>query len=473
MTETRSTKRAFLASVVALMLCIAMLLGTTYAWFTDSVTSGRNMIQSGNLDVTLEYKTAWNDEWTPVDKDTKIFNEEGQYEPGYTEVVFLRVANAGSLALKYNLKVNVLEETGSINVNGEDFKLSDYLAIGTYVQDEYSSGANYADILMPVMFGTREAAVASVNPVTLSESNCVVSSDVPVLPGEDTAQVVAVVLTMPTTVGNEANHATDADAPTIEFGIDLVATQYTHEADCFDNQYDKDAEYPTVVSNQKDLEAALKAGDGNVQLSAGTYTFPAAALSEGDTLICDGAVFEGKSSLDVNGATVVGATFSNESGNAVGGTVDGTFEDCTFEGSNGLRYCYVGDTAVFNNCVFSGDVYGAHFDGGSNPLVFNDCTFSGFNAFAGEIPKLTLNNCTFKANGKSGYNGANLWGETELNNCTFVFDGTAGTEWLHACGVGKPVTLTNCTINDGTTTRAITTADEYFGARDNCEIIIK
>ena len=51
----KSTKRSLLLSVLSLMLCITMLLGTTYAWFTDSVTSGKNKIVAGNLDVELTH----------------------------------------------------------------------------------------------------------------------------------------------------------------------------------------------------------------------------------------------------------------------------------------------------------------------------------------------------------------------------------------------------------------------------------
>jgi len=271
MTNSKSTKRALLTSSISLLLCFAMLLGTTFAWFTDSATTARNVIQSGNLDVVLEYKTDWDDKWTPVGEDTKLFKEGALYEPGYTEVVFLRVSNAGSLALKYNLNVNVYGETTSINVANETFSLKDYLEIGYYVQDEMSSGFNYADVLMPTMFGTREAALSSVSTKKLSADTGIVPADAPVLAGTDTAQVAAIVLTMPETVGNEANHKTGVAAPTIDLGVTLVATQFTHENDSFGNQYDKNADYPTVinydhkVNNLAELKSAFEAG-GNILL---------------------------------------------------------------------------------------------------------------------------------------------------------------------------------------------------------------
>ena len=71
MTNTKNTKRALLSSVLALFLCFAMLLGTTFAWFTDSVTSANNIIKSGNLDIELDY---WDgDSWETVEGTDSLF----------------------------------------------------------------------------------------------------------------------------------------------------------------------------------------------------------------------------------------------------------------------------------------------------------------------------------------------------------------------------------------------------------------
>ena len=113
---------------------------------------------------------------------------------------------------------------------------------------------------------------------------------------------------------------------------------------------------------------------------------------------------------------------------------------------------------MFENCVFSGSLYGVHFDGGANDIKFIDCTFSGFNTFGGAVTQLTLENCTFVSNGISGYNGVNLWGNTTMIGCTFIFDGTI-TEWVDLCGDDKTGTFTNCVISDGTTERALVLAD--------------
>ena len=222
-----------------------------------------------------------------------------------------------------------------------------------------------------------------------------------------------------------------------------------------------------TVEDNDDLSGALTDSADTVYVPEGSYTFPSSALSAGDTLICaEGTVFEGANSLNVKGATVIGGTFSNSSGNAVSGSVNGTFKGCTFTGYNGLRGCYAGETVVFEDCVFDGSLYGLHFDGGANDAIFRNCTFSGFNAMGSALTKLTMENCTFVANGKSGYNGINLWGSTEMKNCTFVFDGTAGTEWVHARGTGKTYTFTDCVVTDGVNERSVAT-EFYDNGTDN------
>ncbi len=204
------------------------------------------------------------------------------------------------------------------------------------------------------------------------------------------------------------------------------------------------------AANLSDVLAAAKESEATVvvNLAEGTYKFP--ALSANVVLNCaEGTVFEGNSKANINGATVIGAKFSNPSGTAVDQTINGTFKDCVFEGVNALRWCYAGETAVFENCVFSGSTYGVHFDGGANDVLFKNCTFSGFNAFASATTLVTFDGCKFVANGKSGYNGANLWGSTKMINTEFVFDGKAANEWIDCIDENKTYEFANCTLNGG------------------------
>lgn len=218
-----------------------------------------------------------------------------------------------------------------------------------------------------------------------------------------------------------------------------------------------------VVYNLTGLENAVKSANTTVYLAAGEYgSLSLSNVAEGVTIECVGnVVFTNQSSLNLNGATLIGATFANEENRkdgaiiSVRGTVNGTFKNCTFAGKDALRWCYAGETVVFENCVFDGETYGAHFDGGANAVTFRDCTFSGFNTLGGQITLLTLENCTFKATGKSSWNGINLWGATKLTNCEFTFDGTAASEWVDAVTYkddAKSYEFVKCTVNGKTLT---------------------
>ena len=187
-----------------------------------------------------------------------------------------------------------------------------------------------------------------------------------------------------------------------------------------------------------------------VLVGAGDYTFPS-NLSSGVVLNCEeGTVFEGKSGLNVKGATVVGATFSNVGDTAVGGTVNGTFKDCTFEGAETLRWCYVsaGETVVFENCVINTTFRGIHFDEMNGTAIFKNCEINGFNAYSG-TGHIYFEGCTFGCD-ESRYNGLNIYSNTTLTNCTFNY--TSGkTNFIDMEGTEKTLTINGCVAYlDGT-----------------------
>ena len=228
MTSSKSTKRALISSALALLMCVAMLIGTTFAWFTDTASTAVNKIQAGNLDVQLEYSKDFT-EWKKVNDTTKVFEDSTLWEPGRTEVVYLRVTNAGTLALKYTLGIyNLYNSTGK-NVLGNKYSLSDYVKLGVAEAD-----AAYAD---------RAAAISAVQDSAKTLNSIgdtgVVGADL----ATNTTKVYAMVLYMPTEVGNEANPKNNDPywAAKVSFGISVNATQAMSESDSFDNTYDEDA----------------------------------------------------------------------------------------------------------------------------------------------------------------------------------------------------------------------------------------
>lgn len=238
MKSSKGTKRALLMSVLSMLLCLAMLIGSTFAWFTDSVTSGKNKIVAGNLDVELEYATAFDattgapTAWAPVTTTTKLFNDDALWEPGHTEVAYLKIRNAGTLSLNYKLTANVITETRFENVLGtKSLKLSSYLKFGH--ADSTTEIAKYT---------TRDAAQAA---VAGTETTLMDYSNAEKLEaGQE--KYVALVIYMPKDTGNVANYKTGTAAPTIELGVNLVATQTPHEEDSFGPDYDDTAVYPIV-----------------------------------------------------------------------------------------------------------------------------------------------------------------------------------------------------------------------------------
>ena len=107
-----TTKMSLVASIAALVLCCAMLIGTTFAWFTDTASTAVNSIQAGKLDIALEMKV--NDGWVNAEGQTLSWvkaaggeNEAVLWEPGCTyRLPELRIVNKGSLALKYKIRIS-------------------------------------------------------------------------------------------------------------------------------------------------------------------------------------------------------------------------------------------------------------------------------------------------------------------------------------------------------------------------------
>ena len=233
MTNRKSTKRALLGSVMAMVLCLAMLVGATFAWFTDTASTGVNKIQAGNLDVVLEMQNA-DGKWVSAEGKTLDFvkaadakGEASLWEPGCTyELPALRIRNNGNLALKY--KVIITGINGSAKLNTViDWTIGD-VAMGA--EQHLAAGESNAFTIKGHM---KESA------------------------------------------GNEyMNESIDGIA------ITVVATQDTVESDSFDKDYDADAEYPVVavgdVNTDGDTVLKDKEEDHTIQV-----TVPAGALDEG------------------------------------------------------------------------------------------------------------------------------------------------------------------------------------------------
>ena len=249
MTNSKSTKRALIISVLAIFMCVAMLIGTTFAWFTDTASTGVNKIQAGNLDVKLMYSTDMQT-WHEATEQTKLFDDNALWEPGYTQVVYLKVVNAGNLALKYEtgFSKNYTSNRGR-NVNGDWHRVDNYLKIGTAETE--------------TKFENREAVWAAIaaNEKTLAKDVMLTDGWITLNAGEESAPF-AVAIYMPTSVGNEANATKNRPSSVSGLGIEVRATQATVESDSFGSGYDANA---ATVLKRVEYTDGVHTVTGNIQ----------------------------------------------------------------------------------------------------------------------------------------------------------------------------------------------------------------
>ena len=283
----RSTKTSLLLSCLALLLCFSMLIGTTFAWFTDSVTSEGNIIQTGTLDIKMLYADGdedpaaakWNDASTGA-----IFNSK-LWEPGYTDAKHINIINKGTLALKYQLLIEPTGEVSDLANVIDVYFIEGGKQLTRDALDTYAPQGTLADLIKGgIAFGSLTA-------------------------GED--RIFTIVLKMQETAGNEYQDKSIGS----DFAIKLLATQLASEEDSFGPDYDEDAWHPDmVVNNAADLIKAIQEiEEGGVIALAADLTFDANASYNNGGWI-DGLYYEGDKSftLDLNGNTITNDSAIND-----------------------------------------------------------------------------------------------------------------------------------------------------------------
>ncbi len=264
MTSSKSTKRALITSALAILMCVAMLISTTFAWFTDTASTGVNKIVSGNLKVDII--GADSDSHIEKLNFTKAATTDAEagaeilWEPGcrYLTEGF-RIANKGNLALKWKAQVN----TGTTAANEGNFDLLD--VIDFYLVTKAADG---------------------------TETETALDEFTGNLKKTETSDVYYIKGVMQTTAGN------DYQGLTLDgISITVVATQDTVESDSFNNQYDKDAEYPILVTTGDELQAVVSSATApvNIVLTNSITTNNFVIPADKDV------------TLDLNGCTVTNA----------------------------------------------------------------------------------------------------------------------------------------------------------------------
>ena len=268
MTKQKSTKRALLLSALSLLMCVSMLIGSTFAWFTDSVTSSGNIIKSGTLDVEMEWKDATATGAQQTYKDASegaIFNYD-KWEPGYVEAKNIKISNVGTLALQYNLR---------IAANGEVSKLADVIDV-YYAEGEYTLATRAMTELTKI--GTLSDVLDGM-PANMTGDLEAGKND-----------IVTIALKMQEDAGNDYQGLSIGT----NFSVILMATQDNVEKDAFDENYD-DIVIPDIDVQVIEGNIYHYTVDGNVVLASVPYGNVGASFTVPDdvTILGQGDVYDG------------------------------------------------------------------------------------------------------------------------------------------------------------------------------------
>ena len=241
---------SLIMNVIAIVITSAILIGSTFAWFTDSASSTGNKIQSGTLKVDLELLDV-EDGWTSLKESNEAIFDYDKWEPGFVDVKILKVENEGTLALQW--KAQFVSQTQlSILANVIDvYVLPSQTEIG-YPADRDLTGY------------TRVGTVAEfVNTIETTTYGVLLANE---------SAYLGIALKMRTEdVGNEYQGLDIGGT----FDIRIVATQLSYESDSFDNGYDNDAWVDGMkVYSANDLQSAISAGNNVVLMKNITLTEP-------------------------------------------------------------------------------------------------------------------------------------------------------------------------------------------------------
>ena len=448
MTKKTSTKRALLSSVVSLLLCFSMLLGTTYAWFTDTVTSANNVIAAGNLDIEL---THTNDKVTgaTVTAETELFDSVELWEPGVMVWEKFTIKNAGNLALKYQFALNALEAT---------------------VVD----GISFANVLkVAVVDDTFTYTRENVEALDSWKSLASFTLDGELVKQDDTKTFGIIIWWQPSEIDNVFNMNNEKTGDvSVKVGIVLSATQMASEADGFDSSYDEGAimegwNVSTGAELQEAINQAAEEGgtvvihkdielDGPIVIpaSAAAFSLRAAAVNEKTIVIdlngktikgnwakADGAVIKNEGILVITNGTI--SSTANNGGSAIMNTGILTVENVTLNGApnadgNWPSYT-VNNTGVMN--ITNSKITSYH------GAV---CSYEG--------GVLTLNNSEIDMAGIPGFTSHGIY--TYDGGSVVVNGGTYANHATDQNSTGASVINGDVTVNGGTFSGRI---ENYYG----------
>ena len=424
MTKTKSTKRALLLSALSLLMCVSMLIGSTFAWFTDTASTAVNAIQSGKLEVVLEKfdeaKGGWvSAEGEPLKWITTDEVDNVLWEPGCTyKLPKLRVRNAGNLALKYEVEITGLKG---------------------------------------------DAKLLEVIEFTGLPTNATLTADA--------ANEFQIEGHMAEEAGNEyQNLKIDSVA------ITVYATQLAYESDSYGPDYDEEAVIGTYIElgEGEDLLAALASAEagkpvtinlmGNVEWPTEGHhgendITPASAIvinGNGYTITATGAgvtpIGDTEAPMTLKNVKIVdeSVSYKEDAWEFTYLEVGGTKLNC--ENVTFADEIQFGTNATFTNCTFESNeqsVYAVWVEDGN--ATFKNCAFTGYRgikvheAYGSEVKTVVVDNCTFvNITKKPGMAIGDLNADTTVAITNSTFAGCqAGEQGLYIYETDTEVTSFN------------------------------
>ena len=212
MKRKRITKTALIVSVVLMIAWGILGTSASLAWFTDVTPAAKNSFVVGQMNLDVYYKNDLLNDYAKLEEGSRVFNEYARYEPNYTQVVYLRIENQGNVDFRYKLSVDLVDYSDSTNVFFQNLHLPNYLRYGVVFGDSEEElnreiAQTYANREME---GLRLNQYSQIDEVVVEAGK---------------ARYAALIVYMPRSVGNEANHLTGVEAPRVYLGVTVFAQQ--------------------------------------------------------------------------------------------------------------------------------------------------------------------------------------------------------------------------------------------------------
>ena len=204
-------KNALLVSCALLALWLFLGTTTSMAWLTYTTPAERNSFQVGEMKLEVDYRNDKMSDYAEMTENSRVFNDEALYEPGYTQVVYFRVKNGGNVDFDYQMSVRDFKSVDSVNVYGDPLHLPEYLRFGIVTASTE-----------PEL--TRKVAQAIADKEM--EQYCLGEySQRGAMLAQGAMEYAALIVCMPESIGNDANYLRGHAVPQVSLGVTVYAQQ--------------------------------------------------------------------------------------------------------------------------------------------------------------------------------------------------------------------------------------------------------